>query len=474
MDWPNKADALADSISKSGLHLKATEKIGSSTGSLGVACSGGSDSLAVLLLVFAHFPELRSRITVLHFNHLLRGEASEQDAAFVEEVAKGLELEFVGGLWKDRDDSISVSEERARKARHAFFDAFVFEKKGALIISGHQQDDILETLLLRIARASNLKGLSAPKPVTEFANGKTMVRPLLTLSKAAIETALSDAAIPWREDASNADSRFDRNRLRNEVIPAWQEATQFDLGRAAAQVRAFLEEADEAIEHQLGQSAFPSPSDNPAELMEVDGPRAVLRRWFQMWIASRKLDGSISTSVVNEVLDRLADLGKGQWSASEGFIRVNGRRISFEKDFDQDFLRVERFSLSPNETLSLPSGAKLSSQWTQSSEKLLGDLKNGKYSESTTVLLDCDRIPHESFIIRFWQPGDRYQALNAPGNRKLQDLFGDRKIPKEERNKLPVVTTNDSLILWCPGLPVNHLVRVTEKTKEILQLTYTF
>ena len=474
MNWLEKADALADSISKSVLHLQATEKIESSTVAIGIACSGGSDSLAVLLLVFAHYPDLRSRITVLHFNHLLRGEASDHDATFVEEVTKGLELKFVGGSWEDRDDSISVSEARARRARHAFFDAFVFENKGALIISGHQQDDVLETLMLRIARASNLKGLSAPKPVTEFANGKTMVRPLLSVSKATIETALADTEIPWREDASNSDSYFDRNRLRNEVIPAWQEATQFDLGRAAGQVRAFLEEADDAIEHQLAQSGFPSPSDNPAKLPKVGGPRAVRRRWFQMWISSQELDGSISTSVVNEVLDRLTDLGKGRWSAREGFICVEGGRIQFDVVSEQDAPRVERFSLSPNETLTLPSGATLSSQRTQFSGDLLEDLKNGKYIESTTVLLDCDRIPHESFIVRFWQPGDRYRALNAPGTRKLQDLFGDRKIPKEERNNLPVVTTIDSLILWCPGLPVNHFVRVTKKTKEILQLTYTF
>jgi tRNA(Ile)-lysidine synthase len=328
--------------------------------------------------------------------------------------------------------------------------------------------------MLRIARASNLKGLSAPKPVTEFANGKTMVRPLLSVSKAAIETALADAGIPWREDASNSDSYFDRNRLRNEVIPAWQESTQFDLGRAAAQVRAFLEEADDAIEYLLGSSGFPSPSDNPAELPKSPGPRAVLRRWLQMWILSQELTGSISTSVVNEVLDRLVDLGKGHWSAGDGFIRLDGGRVLFEKDSEQDAPRVERFSLIPNETLTLPSGARLSSRRTQPSDKLLEDLKCGKYSENTTVLLDCDLIEHESLIIRYWQPGDRYRPLNAPGHRKLQDMFGDRKIPKEERNKLPVVTTTGSLILWCPGLPVNHLVRVTEKTKEILQLTYTF
>jgi len=474
MNWPEKADALANSISKSVLHSQTMEKIEASTGSLGVACSGGSDSLAALLLTFAHFPEIRSRLTVLHFNHLLRGEASEKDAVFVEEVAKGLGLSFVDGSWDDRDVTIPISEARARKARHAFFDKFVNEKNGALIISGHQREDILETLMLRIARASNLKGLSAPKPVSEFANGKTMVRPLLTLSKAALKTSLAEAAIPWREDASNSDSGFDRNRLRNEVIPVWQEATQFDLGGAASQVRAFLEEADDAVEYLLSGSAYPSASSYDVRLPEILGPRAVLRRWLQLWISSQELDGSISASALNEVLDRLGDSGQGRWSAGNGFIRVNGRRILFEKISPPDAPRIEHFSLIPEEKLTLPSGAVFGSQWIQSDDELLKDLKKGKYSEKTTVLIDCDSIEHDSFIIRYWQPGDRYQPLNAPGNRKLQDLFVDRKIPKEERNKIPVVTTTDSLILWCPGLPVNHFVRVTEKTKEILQLTYTF
>jgi tRNA(Ile)-lysidine synthetase-like protein len=178
--------------------------------------------------------------------------------------------------------------------------------------------------------------------------------------------------------------------------------------------------------------------------------------------------------MVNKILDTVIRGGRQQWSSGSGFIRIDGSNIIFENDEKIDQTPISETSLSFGDEIELPVGRKLVSRIVETTDSLLEDLTKGKYSERTTVLIDSDRLPDNLFIVRQWRPGDRYQALNAPGIRKLQDMFVDRKISRKERNRLPVVLTTDSLIIWCPGLPVSHRFRVTKKTNTILQLTYTF
>jgi tRNA(Ile)-lysidine synthetase-like protein len=218
---------------------------------------------------------------------------------------------------------------------------------------------------------------------------------------------------------------------------------------------------------------FPSMTANPARLPDRTAPRGALRRWLQLWLENQSLGGMFQRSTLNEVLDAIISAELKQWSAGTGFLRLGDTEISFRQTDEHISPQMAETSLSVGEGIDLLADGSLVCRLVQFSESLFKDLKKGKYSEKTTVLIDSECIPNSSFHVRFWNSGDRYQALNAPGSRKLQDMFVDRKIPKEERIYLPVVLTSDSLIVWCPGLPVNHNVRITKKTKEILQLTYT-
>ncbi|MDG2170619.1 MAG: tRNA lysidine(34) synthetase TilS [Opitutales bacterium] len=473
MNGAAKAEALGALFPKSKLHAKAVDILEQSTCQIGVACSGGADSVAAALLVYHHFPQLRERLTILHFNHRLRGISSEEDASFVDSLAKDLDLDFQVATWTDRDLTKTVSEVDAREARQGFFDSFVTAHGRAIILTGHQQEDILETMLLRIARSSDLAGLAAPRPLSEFASGKVMVRPLLDLPKNELLEGLVECQITWMEDTSNLESKFDRNRLRNEIIPAWQEATQFDLSEAASNVREYLEDADNMIEHFLREATFPAATDNPAQLPKTPPPRPLVRRWLLKWLNHLGLGGMFQRSMIGNMAQTVMAGESKQWSAGSGFIRLNKGEIAYEEESALLVPPWEELNLSPGQTVALPEGRTLACSWHDSSASVLSDLKSGKYSEKCSVLIDSESINNSTLVVRPWQPGDRYKSLNAPGNRKLQDMFVDRKIPKEERIHLPVVLTNDSLIVWCPGLPVNHICRITKKTKEILQLTYT-
>ena len=162
----------------------------------------------------------------LHFDHDLRGRESRGDAGFCRRVCAGLGLALVGERWVGRTETPSEAE--ARAGRFEFFDRTLRSRRMRALWLGHQQDDVAETLLMRIARGSGAAGLASPRPVHEHREGKIHLRPLLALKKAEIEAALLSAGAEWRRDSSNAEGDYFRNRVRNAVLPAWIDAAGND------------------------------------------------------------------------------------------------------------------------------------------------------------------------------------------------------------------------------------------------------
>ena len=297
IDWPAVAAAFAARISHGALHPAAMHEAfadfqrGRRTGARrpsrwAVAFSGGADSLALLLIFWAEGPGRWGRdFVVLHFNHGLRGRASDADEKFCAEVCAALGVKLVTGRWREaRKDA---SEAEARAARHAFFSREMGRRKIRLLWLAHQQDDIAETMLMRLAPGSGTGGLAAPRPVQPQADGRVHLRPLLTLKKAAIVAALRKAGAVWREDESNAGADHFRNRLRAAVLPAWVRAAQRDALAGAALSRERLEEDDVALESWLDELR-PLTKAGRLDLRRLAGqPRALVRRALHRWLLAQ-------------------------------------------------------------------------------------------------------------------------------------------------------------------------------------------
>ena len=212
-----------------------------------VALSGGADSLCMLLLLWAHWPERRAALCALHFDHRLRGAAARADARFCRAVCRGLGVRFAAGEWRRPPESPSEGE--ARGARFRYFERRMARGGIGVLWLGHQQDDIAESMIMRLARGSGTSGLAAPRPLHSFPGGRRHVRPLLTLKRSEIVGALRASGARWREDASNAEDRYFRNKLRSSVLPAWKRAAGRDAVAGAALSRDLLEEDDAALEN---------------------------------------------------------------------------------------------------------------------------------------------------------------------------------------------------------------------------------
>lgn len=247
-----------------------------------VAFSGGADSLALLLLLWAHWPERRSGLCALHYNHRLRGAAADRDEKFCRQVCRALGVRYAAGRRQGRKKFSNEAE--ARTARFEFIGLRMRSLKAKLLWLGHQQNDIAESILMRLARGSGTSGLAALRPAQTMADGRMHLRPLLGLKHEELTAALRNAGLDWCEDKSNHSADYFRNRIRRTVLPIWCKAAGRDALAGAALARSLLEEDDSALEHWLKKLA-PIGRGGVLDLRKLQGtPRAVVRRALHRWL----------------------------------------------------------------------------------------------------------------------------------------------------------------------------------------------
>ncbi|WP_221031732.1 tRNA lysidine(34) synthetase TilS [Actomonas aquatica] len=333
--WPEVAAALAERLPVNSLDAAVRAFVApgqpAGRGRWVLACSGGADSVALVLTVGAHWPRKRDQLVLAHFDHRLRGRASTADARFCARLADGLGLRFESARWEARPTR--PSEAQARAARQTFLAEVCRRHRARVIWTGHQQDDIAETLLMRLARGSGTEGLAAPRPVQMGADGRWRLRPLLGWSRTALREELQAAGGRWREDESNAADTFLRNRMRADVLPAWAAAAgERDVVAGAALSRARLEEDAVALDAWVDELA-PIDDEGVLCLERLGGkPVAVWRRALHRWLALQDDPGDLSRAGFEDLLAKAMagrtqrfSLGRG------GFVRIRRGKLYFQK-----------------------------------------------------------------------------------------------------------------------------------------------
>ncbi len=334
-DWSLVADQLAQRVPRSKLHEAVVDWVEKTPVRTpwAVAFSGGADSLALLLLLWAHWPERRLRLKVLHFNHRLRGLAANGDEAFCKSVCKGLGLSCTAGRWADAGKK--ASEADARNARFGFFQQAMQPSRTWALWLGHHQDDIIETMLMRLARGSGTRGLAAPRPVQRMTGRRVHLRPLLALKKAEIMAVLRESGAIWRLDSSNAGSAYLRNRLRRSVVPAWKRAAgDRDVLAGVARARELLEEDDQALETWIDELQLMA-ADGRLNLNRLAGkPRGVMRRALHRWLLALREPVDISRQAFKALLESIEKGKDVRHSLSnKGFAVIRSGRLGFEAGF---------------------------------------------------------------------------------------------------------------------------------------------
>lgn len=451
--------------------LSVLKKTPSKKGLLGIACSGGADSTFSLILSFAAFPQLRKRMVVLHYNHQLRNEDSEGDESFVRLLASKLGLPCKVGY--PETSKCGPDEATLRKDRLSFY-AKQGKQDGIMhIIQGHNLDDIAETLLWRIPRGVSVDGLISPRAVSQV-GCLSFLRPFVTLGRQFIRDTLKKCSISWREDASNQENEYLRNRMRNSVLPQWIEASDRNLLQGIAQTVDFLCQDSKALEHYAKESYIQCKA---GEKLDFEGliklPCAIQRRVLIKWL--EEIEGKLAPSQsLSAKTGRLVQLLKNAnfiaVQLAEKF-SVRKRRGFIELEYLNELPSIPKIVLPFSYSIYLPCGGRVVAEQMILNTHII-DLINGKQvNPQNEAFISLKNLPDYLFI-RSRKEGDMFRPLGSPGSKKLADWMIDRKWSKAKKTRTPIFSNQKDEIIWIPGFAPAESVKVSKADLRVIRLTY--
>jgi tRNA(Ile)-lysidine synthase len=427
---------------------------------MGIACSGGLDSLCLLLLSYFHFPE--SKWIVLHFNHGLRGEESDGDEAFVHKVAAALGLVFFSAK---RPPNVRCSEADLRRDRYAFFEDVLLREGGRYLLLGHHWDDVCESWIMRMARGASLEALVSPLALQSLGSYRRL-RPLIHLERRQLEEAMRQSGIPWREDSSNHGDVYLRNRIRHDLIPEMERlfpkrSWRMGWKRVGQQIR----EAHEAIAFYATPFADLVNDESPDFGTLKGQARAIYRYVLDAWLQQRHLRERVCWTNFEKLLSAL--LEGYDFSCSIGIqmllqsrahrlmlVEISKNEIGCEPIL-WDTARVETLHGILQKTLC---------HWHGGEKQLFRE---------SIMKVWTGLSENQVFRVRNWQAGDVYRPFGFSGRKKVKKMFQENRVSLDERRNVPVITLFPSgEIVWVPYLPVCDDFRVPDGSTSALELTF--
>jgi tRNA(Ile)-lysidine synthase len=460
---------------------------------VGVAVSGGSDSVALLRLLLELRSEIGLVLSVVHFNHKLRGAESDADEAFVAALARDhhLELHATSADVKAKAAGASL-EATARDLRYQFFTELAASNDHGRshsnkIATGHTLDDQAETVLMHAIRGTGLRGLGGIHPAFDLEQDDEMigqvVRPLLETRHHELQQYLKQISQSWREDPSNLSSQFTRNRVRHLLLPMLERefnpAAAESLGELAELARGEEDYWQNEVSGWMGTAIHWSEPEwaarGQAALVQLGPVQSTLQRRLHQ----------PGPAVMNATVDLL-------WLLSEP-VAVQRRAIKAVGDLagvPLEFKHVEavlRFAADSDndgKSLSLPLGWRVEREpaaltfLTPEPRPAEGPPSEYEYPmplpgraivpeaglviEAVAIqpggehdpeqLLRAPALP-EKLVVRNWRPGDRYWPAHTKAARKVKELLQDRHISGLQRKTWPVLAC-DNEIVWLRGFPL--------------------
>jgi tRNA(Ile)-lysidine synthase len=433
-----------------------------------VAVSGGPDSVALLHLLHRLQGELGLKLAVGHFDHQLRGQESQEDAAFVADRAQGLGLACHLGRGPVRDlaraEKVSL-QMAGRRLRLNFLRDTCRDHAYGKVALGHTADDQVELFWLRLLRGAGPVGLKGMWPAAP-----DLVRPLLAVGKSVLLAWLEQEGLSYRLDPSNLSRRYVRNRIRLDLLPELEKGFNPHLRQAIWRTQALLQE-DETVLAQETVRAWAAVGKTLApEVFALNLPGfftlvpALQKRLLRHTVGRLLGDRTLTAPQV----DSLLALARGEKS---------GGRMDWGEDLhvaragpELHFFRP--LPPPPGDAVTLlpdcPAEVDSPAGWRWRLRGLAVPAGNLRPPGPETAWLDAAQaaLPLE---VRYFRPGDRFWPAGAPGPKKLQDFLVDCKAPRWLRPYLPLVVSGGRII-WVPGLRVAESVQATAGSHTRLEL----
>jgi len=425
--------------------------------------SGGPDSVCLLHVLDRLRKELRLTIRALYVNHNLRPAEVPLEIEFCGKLCGSLKIDFsvksVDVTSFAREHGLN-KQEAARELRYSAFHEAAREEGADSIALGHNADDQVETFIMRLLRGSGPKGLSG----IPAKRGK-IIRPLIEIERGEIEEFLFRENLPFVVDSSNLKADYLRNRIRKTLIPAMKGFNP-NLTETILKSVSVLQEEERYFEVIVTKTLMKLISRKTAERIELflvpmeNLEIVVLRRVLRRAIDETGGLKGISFSHIEDIIKLIRNGSSGDRLNLPGNVRVI-REYSLLVMTSEPVVRIASYSLDPPGDV-VVTGAK--AVITASFEGQMGKAGDGKYS----VLLDAGNMSFP-LAVRPRRKGDYFYPSGFGRRKKLQDFFVDEKVPRDERDSIPVVVSGDDIV-WIAGYRSDERFRVTERTEKFLRL----
>ena len=444
---------------------------------VGAAVSGGVDSVALFRLLLELRGEMGIVLSVAHFNHTLRGEESEADHAFVRDLARehGVEFHDERGdvALRARERALST-EAAAREARYEFFWSVIQDNRLDKVATAHTLDDQAETILLRLIRGTGTRGLTGihpeltgPSP-TQASRGR-ILRPLLHARRCEVERYLTALGQPWREDSSNWDLRYTRNRVRQNLVPMLEKDFNPEITSRLADF-AEIAQAEEAYwDEEL--LPFLDPSSLRRETF-LQLPLALRRRLVRalapdLQLGFRQVEAILEVAEASEGAPPTCNLSEG-WR-----FQRHGDVLSFVPPEGRESAAVVACGAGFG-PLPLPIPGQVA---VPGCNRVFQAAKISLTSPPPSYNPEHLYAPHllpSELSVRTWRFGDRFWPAHTKAPKKLKELFQTKKIPADLRTSWPVMVAEldgREELVWAQGFaaPASFRPRAGDREGILLQ-----
>jgi tRNA(Ile)-lysidine synthase len=436
-----------------------------------VSVSCGPDSVALCHILHQLRQTYRVPLEVAHVHHGLRGSEADQDASFVQDLARQLGLPAVvqrvnvRSWQKEHGGSLQMA---ARALRYQCLHQIMANEVASKLALGHNADDQAEEILLRIFRGAGQRGLTGMPPC----NRKGVIRPLLECHRNEITSYLENRSLAYRQDESNLKPWCQRNLLRLELLPRLQQNFNSNLSATLLRTSNIFREEEEfwdallcawldqyAIEGEGGGLRLPlGPFLETHPAMQ----KRLLRRVVERVKGDLRSFGFHHTEILMQLCRSAAANSQidlpGEVKAEKNYSWLTiGLRQQTPEDFYYEIAGPGNYPFPRlNHRMLL--------------EKVPADLANDLSRHPTEALMDLDRVSFP-LVLRSSKAGDRFRPLGLGGGKKLKKFFIDAKIPRGQRRRIPILCSGEQII-WVVGHRLDDRVKVTANTSRLLRLLY--
>lgn len=435
-----------------------------------IAISGGLDSVVLTHL----FSELKYAIYLAHCNFQLRGLASNLDEKFVENLSQKTSNQIFIKKFKTEEYAKKhqlSTQIAARELRYHWFQEIIQQHRFDFVLTAHHADDNLETFLINLTRGSGLEGFTGIPSI----NGN-IIRPLLPFSRVEILTYAQENDIHWREDASNASTKYIRNKIRHQVVPALKEINPSLLSSFGKTIQN-LKESQQIIEDKI--------DDISSEVIEPE-----FLTEFNLGKVQRPEVTKFNINVINQFSNPKAYLYQllkaynfTEWNDVYNLLSAQSGKQVFSKTHrllkDRDYLMVSK---KTDVTLSLSTPLKINSikrsfninkgelEITKPIQLNFEEVTKKSTQNKQTIYVDKDLLKYP-LTIRKWQTGDYLYPTGMQGKKKLSKFFKDEKLSLLEKENTWLLCSAENELIWV----INHRQdrRFSSKlsTKNSLKIT---